>query len=173
MAIHESTASGSLAGSNDNGMVDSGRMASKSRRTGIVAGIDYGDARTGVSLSDASGFLAGSPRVLTEWNQERLIETLAELLEAESVTEIVVGYPKNMDGSIGERAERCQAFAEALHARTGKPVTLWDERRTTIAAHAILHQSGKRMKAHKKTVDAVAATLILQGFLDWRRRQET
>jgi len=139
--------------------------------SGKIAGIDYGDARTGVSLSDASGFLAGSPRVLTEWNQARLIETLAELFDAEGVTEIVVGYPKNMDGSIGERAERCQAFADALRARTGKSVTLWDERRTTIAAHAILHQSGKRMREHKKTVDAVAATLILQGFLDWRRRQ--
>lgn len=141
--------------------------------SGRIAGIDYGDARTGVSISDASGFLAGSPRVLAEWNADRLIETLAALFDAEGVAEIVVGYPKNMDGSIGERAERCQAFADALQARTGKPVTLWDERRTTIAAHTILHQSGKRMKAHKKTVDAVAATLILQGYLDWRRRQAT
>lgn len=136
-----------------------------------ILGIDYGDARTGLSVSDPSGFLAGSPSVIHEWNYDRLVERLTAFIAENKIEEIVLGWPKNMDGSAGPRAEKCEALAEALRERTGLPVALWDERRTTIAAHEILHRSGKKEKKHRETVDAVAASLILQGYLDFRRRQ--
>lgn len=137
-----------------------------------ILGIDYGDARTGLSVSDPSGFLAGSPSVIHEWNYERLVDKLVQFIRDERIEEIALGHPKNMDGSAGERAQKCEALAKTLEERTGVPVILWDERRTTVAAHAILHEAGKKSKAHKKNVDAVAASLILQGYLDFKRRQK-
>ena len=136
-----------------------------------IMGIDYGDARTGVSISDPTGFLAGSPQVISTWNTETLLEKLTELVKKERVEEIVMGLPKNMNATQGERAEKCKALGAQLEERTGVPVAYWDERRTTIEAHAILHASGKKEKKHRKNVDAVAATLILQGYLDFKRMQ--
>ncbi|MCI9484086.1 MAG: Holliday junction resolvase RuvX [Clostridiaceae bacterium] len=135
-----------------------------------ILGIDYGDARTGLSVSDATGLLAGSPSVIEEWNRDRLLERLAAYIRAERIEEIVLGYPKNMDGTAGGRAQKCEELARDLERETGLRVVLWDERRTTVAAHAILHETGKRAKKHRKTVDAVAAALILQGYLDYRRQ---
>lgn len=137
-----------------------------------ILGIDYGDARTGLSVSDPSGFLAGSPSVIHEWNYDKLVDKLIQFIQGERIEEVVLGHPKNMDGSAGERAQKCEALAKTLEERTGVPVILWDERRTTVAAHAILHEAGKKSKAHKKNVDAVAASLILQGYLDLKRRQK-
>lgn len=137
-----------------------------------ILGIDYGDARTGLSVSDPSGFLAGSPSVIHEWNYDKLVDKLIQFIQSERIEEIALGHPKNMDGSAGERAQKCEALAKTLEERTGVPVILWDERRTTVEAHAILHESGKKSKAHKKNVDAVAASLILQGYLDFKRRQK-
>ena len=134
-----------------------------------IMGIDYGDARTGISISDPTGFLAGQPQVIHQWNLEKLTDELCELIRRERIEEIVMGLPRNMDSTEGERAQKCRALAEELETRTGVPVVLWDERRTTIEAHAILHATGKKQKKHKKSVDAVAATLILQGYLDRRR----
>lgn len=137
-----------------------------------IMGIDYGDARTGVSISDPTGFLAGSPQVISTWNTEKLLEDLTALVQTEKIEEIVMGLPKNMNATQGERAEKCKALGAELEARTGVPVIYWDERRTTIEAHAILHASGKKQKKHKKNVDAVAASLILQGYLDFKRMQK-
>ena len=95
---------------------------------------------------------------------------LSDELE-EKIEEIVLGHPKNMDGTVGPRAEKCETLAKELEERTGLHVVLWDERRTTVAAHEILHRSGKKEKKHRQSVDAVAATLILQGYLDFKRRQ--
>lgn len=134
-----------------------------------IMGIDYGDARTGVSISDPTGFLAGSPQVIPSWNTEKLLEELTALCKRERIEEIVLGLPKNMNASEGERAEKCKAIGAELEQRTGLPVILWDERRTTVEAHAILHATGKKQKKHKKNVDAVAASLILQGYLDYKR----
>lgn len=134
-----------------------------------ILGVDYGDARTGLSVSDPTGLIAGSPSVIAEWNRDKLIEKLVSYIRENRIEEIVMGYPKNMDGTVGARAEKCEALAEELREKTGVPVVLWDERRTTVAARQILHQSGKKMKQHRKTVDAVAATLILQGYLDHKR----
>lgn len=136
-----------------------------------ILGIDYGDARTGLSISDATGLLAGSPSVIHEWNYDKLVDKLTAFIEQEKIEEIVLGHPKNMDGTVGARAQKCETLADTLKERTGVPVVLWDERRTTVAAHDILHQAGKKSKQHRQTVDAVAASLILQGYLDFKRRQ--
>ncbi len=131
--------------------------------------IDYGDARTGVAVSDAGGLLAGFTTVIHSRRPEQVLERLLELMKEHGAEELVMGLPRNMDGTEGPRAELCRAFAARLEEASGLPVHLWDERRTTIEAHQILHTSGKRMKQHRKSVDAVAATLILEGWLDRRR----
>lgn len=136
-----------------------------------IMAIDYGDARTGVAISDPTGLLAGYTTVIQSRKEGVVAEELARLAKEHSVDELVMGFPRNMDGTEGPRAELYRAFAGQLEEATGLAPVLWDERRTTIEAHAILHASGKRMKAHKKTVDAVAATLILEGYLT-RKRQE-
>ena len=136
-----------------------------------VMAIDYGDARTGVAISDVTGMLAGFTTVIHSRDDQRVLDELGKLIQSHRVDELVMGFPRNMDGTEGPRAELYRAFAARLEERTGMPVHLWDERRTTIEAHQILHASGKRMKSHKKTVDAVAATLILEGYLARRRRE--
>lgn len=136
-----------------------------------IMAIDYGDARTGVAISDAGGLLAGFTTVIQSRRSEQVLERLLELMGEHQVEELVMGFPRNMDGSEGPRAELYRDFAARLEEASGMPVHLWDERRTTIEAHQILHASGKRMKQHKKTVDAVAATLILEGWLARRRLQ--
>lgn len=133
-----------------------------------VMAVDFGDARTGVAISDAGGLLTGFTAVIPGRDQERVADQAAQLARERGAEALVVGLPRNMDGSEGPRAEICRKFAALLEERTGLPVTLWDERRTTVEAHQILHASGKRMKQHKKNVDAVAASLILEGYL---RRQ--
>jgi putative Holliday junction resolvase len=132
--------------------------------------IDYGDARTGVAISDETGLLAGFTTVIHGRKSEQVLEALASLVSSHRAEELVMGFPRNMDGSEGPRAELYREFARQLEERTGMEVHLWDERRTTIEAHQILHQSGKKMKQHKKNVDAVAATLILEGYLAKKRR---
>ena len=102
---------------------------------------------------------------------ERVADELAGLVTAHQVEELVMGFPRNMDGTEGARAELYRDFAARLEGLTGMKVHLWDERRTTIEAHQILHAGGKRMKQHKSTVDAVAATLILEGYLTKKRRE--
>ncbi len=136
-----------------------------------ILGIDYGEARTGLSVSDPTGLLAGSPSVIHEWNLEKLKEKLVRFIQEEKIEEIVLGCPKNMDNSEGERAEKSRALGAFLQEATGVPVVMWDERRTTVEAHAILRENGKKTKKHKKNVDAVAASLILQGYLDHKRLQ--
>ena len=130
-----------------------------------VMAIDYGSARTGLAVSDPTGTLAGQAWTVPERNPERLAAVIAAEAAARGVERLVLGLPKNMDGSEGPRAEACREFAELLSAHTPLPLVFWDERRTSVEAHAILHATGKRMKAHKKQVDAVAASLILDGYL--------
>ena len=135
-----------------------------------VMAIDYGDARTGVAVSDAAGLLTGYTAVVPGRDRPRVAEEIARIAVERQVDELVMGFPRNMDGTEGPRAELYRAFAALVEEKTGLPVKLWDERRTTIEAHQILHASGKKMKAHKKNVDAVAASLILEGYLAWRAR---
>ncbi len=135
-----------------------------------IMAIDYGDARTGVAVSDLMGMIAGYTTVIPGRRNETIINEIIRLAQSHQVEELVVGLPRNMDGTEGPRAQLCRSFAEELEKASGLPVTMWDERRTTVEAHAILHQSGKRMKDHRKNVDAVAAALILESYL-MRKRQ--
>jgi len=127
--------------------------------------IDYGDARTGIAVSDESAILTGDAWVV----QSRKPDEVADIVIREAVTrgvgEIVVGYPKNMDGTAGARAEKCEQFADLLRSLWDLEVTLWDERMTTISANKILTETGKFGKKRKNTVDAVAASLILESYL--------
>lgn len=135
-----------------------------------IMAIDYGDAHTGVAISDLTGLLAGYTTTIHSRKAEQVAAEVKRLAEEYGVTELVLGYPKNMDGSLGPRAEKAEAFQALLEETVGLPVVLWDERRTTIDAHNILAQQGKNAKKRKATVDAVAAALILEGYLV-RRRQ--
>ena len=136
-----------------------------------IMAIDYGDARTGVALSDPTGFLAGQTFLIKSRKQEVVLEELAALVQRQWAQELVMGYPRNMDGTLGPRAEKYAAFARRLEEATGLPVALWDERRTTVDAHRILGEQGVRAKNRKDKIDSVAATLILEGYLDWKRLQ--
>ena len=135
-----------------------------------IMAIDYGDAHTGVAISDRTGTLCGYSAVVTAYTPEAVLERLQAVIAEHGVTELVLGHPINMNGTRGVRAEKAEAFAERLRAATGLPVTLWDERRTTIDAHNILAANGKRAKERKKTVDAVAAALMLEGYLTYQKK---
>ena len=129
-----------------------------------VMAIDYGDARTGIAVSDLLGMLAGETFVIAQWDPAALADTIVSEARARDVGTLVLGLPRNMDGTEGPRAEKSRALKALLEDR-GMPVVLWDERRTTVDAHRILRENGKKEKKHKATVDAVAAALILEGYL--------
>lgn len=130
-----------------------------------IMAIDYGDQRIGLAVSDLLGMLCGEAWTMNEWDMERASKRIAEEAAAREVGTLVLGLPKNMDGSEGVRADKSREFKAMLERDSGLPVVLWDERRSSIEAHAILHAAGKKEKQHRKTVDAVAASLILEGYL--------
>lgn len=130
-----------------------------------IMAVDYGDARTGIAVSDALGMIAGETFVITQWDPAALSRTIVEEAAKRDVGTLVLGLPKNMDGTEGPRAEKARAFAEMLRADGAPAVVMWDERRTTVDAHRILHANGKKEKKHRQNVDAVAAALILEGYL--------
>lgn len=145
--------------------------AAESEAAMRIMAIDYGDAHTGVAVSDPTGLLAGFTATITAYRPESAAEQIAALAREHGAEELVLGHPRNMDGTRGPRAEKAESFAELLRASTGLPVTLWDERRTTIDAHQILFSAGKNARQRKKNVDAVAASLILEGYLAYKRSQ--
>lgn len=130
-----------------------------------IMAIDYGDRRIGVAVSDALGSICGEAFTMQEWNMDRAAERIGEEVRKRGVERLVLGLPRNMDGSEGPRAALSREFAEKLETETGLKPVLWDERLSSVEAHAILHANGRRMKDHRKNVDAVAATLMLEGFL--------
>lgn len=135
-----------------------------------IMALDYGDARTGVAFSDLTGTIVGQTMVIASWNREKTLAEIERLAREYGAEEIVMGLPRNMDGTEGPRAALYREFSECVKERTRLPLTLWDERRTTVEAHNILSANGKRMNRHKKNVDAVAASLILEGYLAYRTR---
>ena len=135
-----------------------------------VMGIDYGDARTGIAMSDLLCSIVGSTTVIHSRNPEKTLAEISKLVQDNQVTEICMGLPKNMDGTEGPRAQLCREFAQRVEEATNLPVHLWDERRTTVEAHNILTEHNYHGKKRKNTVDAVAASLILEGYLAFRRR---
>jgi len=130
-----------------------------------ILAIDLGDVRTGLALSDPTGTLAGDAWTVTERNMDRLAETIVGAATERGAMRLVLGYPRNMDGSLGPRAEKSETFKAKLEALTDMPVILWDERRTTAEADNILMEMGRRGKKKKQVLDAVAASLILDGYL--------
>lgn len=130
-----------------------------------IMAIDYGDARIGLAVSDPTATLVGEAWTLAEWDMGRAAARIAAEAQSRGVERLVLGLPKNMDGTEGPRAEKSREFAALLEAASGLPVLLRDERRTTVDAHRILHANGRRMKQHRENVDAVAASLILEGYL--------
>ncbi|MBR7122056.1 MAG: Holliday junction resolvase RuvX [Oscillospiraceae bacterium] len=135
-----------------------------------VMGVDYGDARTGVAISDLLCSIVGTTTVLHSRNTDKTVAEIVRLAKENQVGEIVVGLPRNMDGSEGVRAELCRSLANRIEEEIGLPVKLWDERRTTVEAHNILSEHNYHGKKRKNTVDAVAASLILEGYLAFRGR---
>ena len=134
-----------------------------------IMGIDYGDARTGIAFSDLLCSIVGSTTVIHSRRPEKTLEEIVKLCKEQDAGEIVMGLPKNMDGTEGPRAELCREFAAKVQEATGLNVTLWDERRTTVEAHNILSEHNYHGKKRKNTVDAVAASLILEGYLNFKK----
>ncbi len=131
--------------------------------------IDYGDQRIGLAVSDLLGMLAGEAWTMQEWDMERAARRIAEEAKARDVGTLVLGLPKNMDGTEGFRAEAVRAFGQKLAERAGLPVVYRDERLTTVSAHAYLSMNDVRGKKRKNTVDAVSAVLILEDYLGYRK----
>ena len=135
----------------------------------IIMSVDFGDSRTGIAVCGKSEMIASPVTVINEKDFNACIKKTAALAKEQRAEEVVVGDPKNMNGTVGERAEKCQLFAEELGKLIDCPVKLWDERCTTVSAHNFLNVTNTRGKKRKAVVDAVAATIILESYLGYRR----
>ena len=138
----------------------------------IIMSVDLGKARTGIAISDSGESFAFPKEVITEYNTEKLITKICDAVNKYSAELIVVGLPKNMDGSVGWRAEECKEIAEKIKAVSQKEIVMWDERCTTISAHTALNFTDTRGKKRKEVIDAVAAVIILEDYLSFRRNQK-
>ena len=136
-----------------------------------VLAIDYGDARTGIAISDAMGMIVGQTTVIHSRNPQKTVLEIQRLVKESGAEKLVMGFPRNMDGSEGPRADLYREFAALVEQGCGMEVALWDERRTTVEAHNILSDSNYHGKKRKNTVDAVAASLILEGYLSFLSRR--
>ncbi len=134
-----------------------------------ILSVDYGDARTGLAVCDRSELLASPVGVITEYRRDRLLDRVAVAAAEQQAEQIVVGNPLNMNGTAGPRSELAAGFARELGERTGLPVVLWDERSTTVSAAGILNTADLRGKKRKAVIDAVAAVLILESYLAYRK----
>ena len=140
-----------------------------------IMGLDFGSKTVGVAVSDSLLLTAQGLEIIRRKEENKLRQTLAqieELIQEYEVSEIVLGNPKNMNDTMGERAQLSAEFKEKLERRTGLPVVLWDERLTTVAADKAMMEAGIRREHRKEHVDRIAATFILQGYLDYRKNME-
>ena len=135
----------------------------------IILSVDYGDKRTGIAVCDKLEMLASPVCVITEWNQDALASRIVDIAKEKKAEQIVIGLPKNMDGSKGFRADACEGLGQVIKTLTDIPVVFWDERLTTVSAHKILNDNNIRGKKRKSVVDAVAADIILQDYIDSRK----
>lgn len=134
-----------------------------------IMGLDYGSKTVGVAVSDALGITAQAVETVTREDENKLRKTCARieaLIREYEIETVVLGYPKNMNNTAGDRAKKTEEFKEMLERRTGLPVILWDERLTTVSSERILQESGVRRENRKAVIDQIAAGLILQGYLD-------
>ncbi len=135
----------------------------------IIFGIDYGDVRTGISVCDKNETFASPVSSIIQRNRDKLIDEIITLIKEYSVDLLVIGLPKNMDSSIGERARKCIEFADLLTEKSGIPHIMRDERLSTVSAHLALNYTDTRGKKRKSAVDQVSAVIILQDYLDYKR----
>ena len=135
----------------------------------IIMSVDLGKARTGIAVSDSSESFAFPKTVITEYNTEKLVEKISSLALENKAELIVVGFPKNMDGSEGLRAQECKEIGEKIQNTSGINVVMWDERCTTISAHSALNYTDTKGKKRKQVIDAVAAVIILEDYLKYRK----
>ncbi len=141
-----------------------------------IMGLDFGSKTVGVAVSDPTGLIATGLEIVRREREDKLRQTLARiesLIEEYQVTKIVLGYPKNMNDTEGERVRKTLAFKEMLERRTALEVVLWDERLTTVEADAVMMEAGIRREDRKKYVDKIAASFILQGYLDYAGNQNS
>lgn len=132
----------------------------------IILSVDYGDRRTGIAICDKNQILASPVCVINEWNAEALADKIIEIAGEKKAEKIVIGLPKNMDGSKGFRADACEQLGEIIKSKCSLPVVFWDERLTTVSAHKILSDNNVRGKKRKAVVDALSAEIILQNYID-------
>ena len=137
----------------------------------IIMSVDLGKARTGIAVSDKGEGFAFPKTVINEYNTEKLVTKISDWAKQLCAEEIVVGLPKNMDGTLGWRAEECSEIAEKIKVATSLPVVLWDERCTTVSAHTALNFTDTRGKKRKEVVDAVAAVIILEDYLAYKKNK--
>lgn len=137
----------------------------------IIMSVDLGKARTGIAVSDIGENFAFPKTVINEYNTEKLIEKIANLSNELNADLIVIGHPKNMDGSIGERAQECQEIGKKIGVKSKKQIVMWDERCTTVSAHTALNFTDTKGKKRKNVIDAVAAVIILEDYLAYRKNQ--
>lgn len=135
----------------------------------IILSIDLGKVRTGVAICDKNEILASPVGTLTEKNEDILINKIIEKIHELKVETVVIGLPKNMNGTMGESALRAQKFAEMLREKINIPVDLWDERKTTVTAHKYLNQTNVRGKKRKNIIDTVSASIILENYMQFRK----
>ncbi len=135
----------------------------------MILGVDFGDSRTGYAVSDALGFAAHTLEVYSEKNMLKVAEHTAHLALDLKAEKIVLGFPKNMNGTVGDRGKKSRKLAEILREKTGLQVILWDERLTTVSAHNLMNETNVRGKKRKESVDKIAAAFILQSYLDSQR----
>lgn len=135
----------------------------------VIMSVDLGKARTGIALSDETESFAFPKTVITEYNENMLIDKICDCAARTGAQIIVVGYPKNMDGSIGQRAQDCADIAKKIGEKSHLETVLWDERCTTVSAHTALNFTDTRGKKRKRVIDAVAAVIILEDYLAYRR----
>jgi len=134
-----------------------------------ILAVDYGDVRTGIAVSDPSGLIPGETTTITAYTPEKVCAAVCELIVKYKAERIVIGKPLNMNGTAGERAEKAVAFAHMVEEASGVETILWDERQTSVTANRILSDAGKKRGKQRERVDAVAASIILQGYLDFLR----
>jgi putative Holliday junction resolvase len=136
--------------------------------TGRILGVDLGERRIGLALSDPTGFLASALRTAEVANPGEALKAVAAAAQEAGAVKVVIGLPRNMDGSLGPAAQKALKFVEDLRARIAAPVDTWDERLTTKSAHAVLIEAGTRREKRKGLVDRIAAQIMLQNYLDAR-----
>ncbi len=138
----------------------------------VILAVDYGDVRTGLAVCDKSETLASPLCTIKEYNEDKLIDAVIEKAAETGAELFIIGLPKNMDSSLGERAQKCKSFAEKLTDKSGIPHFMRDERLTTVSAHLALNQTDTRGQKRKNAVDQVSAVIILQDYLDYKKNKE-